>query len=65
MWKAGPLCLFWSVWKARNRIAFEDGSLSLQRLRAYFVYLRWLETKPSIKDGLSMLIEFIDWVGSR
>ena len=23
VWKMGPLCLFWIVWKARNRIAFE------------------------------------------
>ena len=26
------------VWKARNRIAFEDG---VQRLKASFVYLLW------------------------
>ena len=37
VWKVGPLCLFWSVWKARNRVAFEDGALSLQRLKASFV----------------------------
>ena len=23
MWKAVPLCLFWAIWKERNRIAFE------------------------------------------
>ena len=28
VWKVGPLCFFWLVWKARNRIAFEDGTLS-------------------------------------
>ena len=64
VWQAGPLCLFWSVWKARNRIAFEDSVLSIQRLKASFVYLLLLETKLFIKGGLLTLIDFIDWVGS-
>ena len=24
VWLAGPFCLFWTVWKARNRIVFKD-----------------------------------------
>ena len=39
VWQVGPLCLFWVIWKARNRIAFEDSVLSIQRLKASFVYL--------------------------
>ena len=35
----GPLCLFWVIWKARNSIAFEDGVLSIQKLKISFVYL--------------------------
>ena len=54
------LCLFWSVWKVRNRIVFEDGVMSIQMLKASFVYLLWLETKLFIKDGPSTLIDFID-----
>ena len=65
MWQAGPLCLFWAIWKARNRIALEDSVLSIQRLKASFVYLLWSETKLWIKDGPSTLIDFVDWVGSR
>ncbi|RVW65257.1 hypothetical protein CK203_049604 [Vitis vinifera] len=38
LWILGPLCMFWSIWKARNRIAFKDGVLSLQRLKASFVF---------------------------
>ena len=39
VWQASPLCLFWSIWKVRNRIAFEDSALSIQGLKASFVYL--------------------------
>ena len=36
--KVAPLCLFWSVWKVRNSIAFDDGVLSLQRLKAFLFF---------------------------
>ena len=58
------LCLFWTVWKARNKVAFEEEELSIQRLKFSFVYFLWLETKLSIKDGPSTLVDFIDWVGT-
>ena len=64
-WQLGPLCLFWVIWKARNSIAFEDGVLSIQKLKVSFVYLLWLETKLWIKNGPSTLIDFIDWVCLR
>ena len=56
----GPLCLFWVIWKVKNKIAFEDSMLSIQRLKASFVYLLWSEIKLWIKDGPSTLIDFID-----
>ena len=61
-WLLGPLCLFWVIWKTRNSIAFEDGVLSIQKLKISFVYLLWSETKLWIKDGPSTLIDFIEWV---
>ncbi|RVW55047.1 hypothetical protein CK203_067034 [Vitis vinifera] len=65
VWKASPLCLFWTVWKTRNKVAFEEEELSIQRLKASFVYFLWLETKRSIKDGPSTLVDFVGWVASR
>ena len=44
-WQMGLLCLFWVIWKARNSIAFEDGVLSIQKLKISFVYL--LGWKPN------------------
>ena len=36
VWRAGPLCIFWTVWKARNKIAFEEKVLSIQGLKEFF-----------------------------
>ena len=46
VWRASPLCLFWTVWKARNKVAFEEKELSIQRLKFSLVgdeivYKRW------------------------
>ena len=65
VWKASPLCLFWTVWKTRNKVAFEEEELSIQRLKSSFVYFLWSETKRSIKDGPSTLVDFVGWVASR
>ena len=65
VWQLEPLFLFWVFWKARNTMAFEDCVLSIQRLKASFVYLLWSETNLWIKDGSSTLIDFIDWVCLR
>ena len=46
-------------------MTFEDGVLSIQRLKASFVYLLWSKTKLWIKDGPSTLIDFINWVCLR
>ena len=65
VWRTGPLCIFWTVWKTRNRIAFEDDVFSIQRLKSSFVCFLWSKTKWFIKDGPLTLIGFIDWLGSR
>ena len=51
VWRAVPLCLFWMVWKERNRIVFDNEVLSIQRLKNSFVcnLLSW--AKSSIAVG--------------
>ena len=56
VWRADPLCIFWTVWKVRNKIAFEDDVLSIQRLKSSFIYFLWSETKLFIKDGPPSLV---------
>ena len=66
VWQASPFCLFWTVWKARNVVAFNDEVFSTQRLKISFVYLLWSETKLSLVDGPLTLVGFIDgWVVSE
>ena len=60
VWRADPLRIFWTVWKVRNKIAFEEVVLSIQRLKSSFIYLLRSETKLFIKDGPSTLVRFID-----
>ena len=36
-WQMAPLCIFWSIWKERNLLAFGNEELSLQRLKYSFV----------------------------
>ena len=61
VWRAGPLCIFWTVWKARNKITFEEKVLSIQRLKEFL----WSEMKLFIKDDPLTLVDFIDRVGTH
>ena len=64
VWRAGPLCLFWTVWKVRNRIAFNGDELSILSLKCSFVCLLWSETKLFINDVYLTLFSFLDWMSS-
>ena len=65
VWRAGPLCLFLDDLKARNKIAIENTTLSIQKLKSSFVSFLWAETKLCIKEGPVMLVDFIEWLGSQ
>ena len=54
--------VFFTIWRIRNKIAFEDEELSMPKLKSYFVYFPWSESKACITDGSSTLVGFIDWL---
>ena len=65
IWQVRPPCFLWTVWKARNGIAFRNEDLSLQKLKSsfgQFAYLLWMETKLFIVDDPSTLVAFINWL---
>ena len=64
VWRAAPLHIFWTVWKARNRLAFKDDVISIQRLKYSFLCSLWSEAKLFIVECPQTLVNFIDWVRS-
>ena len=64
VWRAAPLHIFWTVWKTRNRLAFKDDELSIQRLKYSFLLSLWSEAKLFIVECPLTMVNFIDWLGS-
>ena len=64
VWRAAPLHIFWTEWKVRNRLAFNDDVLSIQRLKYFFVFSLWSEAKLFIVDYPLTIVSFINWLGS-
>ena len=60
IWRAAPLCLFWTIWKKRNRRSFENVEFSIQRLKYLFLcnLLTW--TKLFVGEKLMFIVDFID-----
>ena len=65
VWRAAPLCLFWTVWKERNRVVFENDDFSIQRLKFSFVCNLWSWFKLYIAEIPNSLINFFEWLGYR
>ncbi|WJZ92487.1 hypothetical protein VitviT2T_011477 [Vitis vinifera] len=62
-WQMAPLCIFWSVWKERNSLAFGNEVLSIQRLKHSFVCNLWSWVRMFIVLSLRSLVSFIEWLG--
>ena len=63
-WKVAPLCIFWSIWRERNRRTFEDRESLDQTFKSSFLYLFWDWVRVYMGDSISSLIDFVDWLGS-
>ena len=50
VWKAAPLCLFWTVWHEKNSVAFENEVFSAQRMKRSFVCNLWLGADVYSRD---------------
>ena len=64
-WKSVPLCIFWTIWKERNCIAFRDETLAVQRLKHSFVSSLWSWNSLHIGEEVSSLIGFLEWVAFK
>ena len=62
-WQMAPLCIFWSIWKERNSLAFGNEVLSIQRLKHSFVCNLWSWVKVFIVLSPRSLVSFFEWLG--
>ena len=65
IWLAAPLCLFWNLWRARNRLVFENEVPFAQRIKANFVTNLWSWANLYSVDNTHSIIDFFTWLGSR
>ena len=65
VWMAIPLCLFWTLWKERNKAAFENKTPSVHRLKSTFVCTLWSWAKLNSIDNLDSLVDFFTLLGYR
>ena len=63
-WQMTPLCIFWSVWKERNLLAFGNEVLSLQKLKHSFVCNLWSWVRVFIVLSPRSFVSFFEWLGS-
>ena len=62
---AAPLCLFWTLWKERNRATFENEAPSAHKMKSTFLFTLWSWAKLYSVDNLDSLVELLTWLGYR
>ncbi|RVW42464.1 putative ribonuclease H protein [Vitis vinifera] len=64
-WRAAPLCLMWTIWKERNRRAFNDIERNDQDIKSIFLYtfVNWV--RVYIEEHTLSLIDFVDWLATK
>ena len=65
IWLAAPLCLFWNIWRARNKLVFDNEVPSAQRIKANFVTNLWTWANLHSVDHTHSVVDFFTWLGSR
>ena len=61
-WRVALSCIFWTIWKERNRRCFECEELLNQRLKDIFLN-NFLGRVRVYIEGCTHLVDFIDWLG--
>ncbi|RVW96497.1 LINE-1 retrotransposable element ORF2 protein [Vitis vinifera] len=64
-WRAAPLCLMWTIWKERNRRAFDDMERNDQDIKSIFLYTFVNWARVYIEEHTLSLIDFVDWLATK
>ena len=64
-WRIAPLCLLWTIWKKRNKRAFNDVEQSNQAIKSNFMYTFVNQARVYMEDHTLSLLDFVDWLNIR
>ena len=64
IWNSIPVCIFWTVWKERNRLAFRGGSLDIQKFKNFFVCNLWSWARVYIGEDTYSPLGFLEWLAA-
>ena len=63
IWTTAPMCLFMTLWCARNRLVFENKVTLAQRLKIKFVSNLWSWANLFGDDTTNSILDFLTWLG--
>ena len=59
IWLVAPLCLFWILWRERNKATFENEICFAPRMKTNFLSVLWSWTTLYSLDNTNSLLEFL------
>ena len=64
IWVAAPLCLFWTLWRARNRVVFDNEVTNAQKIKSNFLSNLWNWTNLYSVVNTNSFVDFfgLAWV---
>ena len=65
IWMTAPLCLFWILWRVRNRAAFVNEIPSAHMMKTNFLSVLWSWAILYSVDKTNSLLDFLAWLGCR
>ena len=60
-----PLRLFWTLWRERNMVVFDNGVTNAQKIKSNFLNILWNWANPYSVVNMNSLVDFLDWLGCR
>ena len=65
VWRVAFLCLFWTVWRERNRVTFDNAVFFENRLKSSFICNLWGWSNVHSGGIDRSLLDFLTCLGCR
>ena len=65
IWTTAPSCIFWALWCARNKLAFENEATTAQRIKINFISNLWAWANLFSNANTNSVLDFLTWLGCR